>query len=552
MDMAEMVDQSIEQKLQAMKDRFREGLAERLKDLEVSWQGACDGDIEAQEDLHRQAHSLAGSGATFGFEDISEAARAVERAVQAVGSAVDIATSGAVAARLAELQTLMSNVGEQRRAEPEVVKLVSERRDDVDRKLIYLVDDDRSLVENLAMQIGHFGYDVRSFVRLEELAAAVEAEVPTAIMSDVMFPEGKLAGIEAIEKIQNQLNEKVPVCFISTRDDIEARLKSVRAGGMAYFTKPVDVSGIIDRLDALVTNERPEPYRVLAVDDEEEMTDYFRLILENAGMEVAVVNDPKQVLVAMIDFLPELVLMDIYMPECSGLELAQMIRQQEAFVSLPIVYLSSEADKDRQLKAMSIGGDDFLTKPIDPEHFVGAVANRVERARVLRSYMVRDSLTGLLNHTKTKEQLDVEIARSVRQDSGLVFAIIDIDRFKSVNDTYGHPTGDRVIKSLSRLLQQRLRKVDIVGRIGGEEFGVILVDTDGNDALNVLNELREHYAKIIHQSGGVEFSSSFSCGAAQFSDYDSAQAMTEAADRALYAAKEGGRNQVVLAQPEKK
>jgi len=550
--MSEMVDQSIEQKLQAMKDRFREGLAERLIDLDVSWQGACDGDAAAQENLHRQAHSLAGSGATFGFEEISEAARAVERAVQAIDSVGNIATSGDVAARMAELKALMSTVGEQRASETEVIKLVAEIREDDERRLIYLVDDDQDLVENLAMQIEHFGFDVRSFFTLENLAAAVKDEVPTAILADVMFPEGDLAGIEAIEMLQSQLKEKVPVCFISARDDIEARLKSVRAGGTAYFTKPVDVSGIVDRLDALVTNEQPESYRVLAVDDEEEMTDYYRLILENAGMEVAVVNDPNQVLVAMVDFLPELVLMDIYMPDCSGLELAQMIRQQEAFVSLPIVYLSSESDKDRQLKAMSIGADDFLTKPIDPDHLVGAVANRIERARVLRSYMVRDSLTGLLNHTKTKEQLDIEIARSARQETGLVFAIIDIDKFKLVNDTYGHPTGDRVIKGLSRLLQQRLRKVDIVGRIGGEEFGVILVDTDGENALNVLNKLRESYARIVHQSGGVEFSSSFSCGAAQFSDYDSAQAMTEAADRALYAAKEGGRNQVVMAQPEKK
>jgi len=547
-----MVDQNIEQKLQAMKDRFREGLAERLIDIEASWQGACDGDTQALENLHRQAHSLAGSGATFGFEEISEAARAVERVVQAIDSVGNVNNSGEIAARMAELNALMSNVGDQRAGEPEVIKLVSEIRDDDERKLIFMVDDDRSLVENLAMQIEHFGYDVRSFFTLEELAAAVKTEVPTAILAEIMFPEGKLAGVEAIEKLQSELKDKVPVCFISARDDIEARLKSVRAGGMAYFTKPVDVSAIIDRLDALVTSDLPEPYRVLAVDDEEEMTDYYRLILENAGMEVAIVNDPKQVLVAMVDFLPELVLMDIYMPECSGLELAQMIRQQEAFVSLPIVYLSSEADKDRQLKAMSIGADDFLTKPIDPGHLVGAVANRIERARILRSYMVRDSLTGLLNHTKTKEQLDVEIARSARQEAGLVFAIIDIDKFKLVNDTYGHPTGDRVIKSLSRLLQQRLRKVDIVGRIGGEEFGVILVDTDGVDALNVLNELREHYAEIIHQSGSVEFSSSFSCGAAQFSDYGSAQALTEAADRALYAAKEGGRNQVVMAQPEKK
>ena len=545
-----MVDRSIEQKIQAMRERFGEGLIERLTDIDEAWQGACSGDIEAQETLHRQAHSLAGSGATFGFDDISDAARALERAVQAVGSVEGIAASGAITARMAELRSIVSNLGDRRSPDLDVVKLKVGNRDDDERKLIYLADSDAEFADNLAVQIEHFGYDVRSFSDLFEMADAVRSETPTAILTDVMFPTGKLAGIEAIEEIQAQLDEPIPVYFISLQDDIEARLKSVRAGGLAYFSKPVDVGGIIDRLDLLVTKEQPQPFRVLVVDDEEEMTDYYRLILESAGMEVAAINDPKKVLIEMVGFLPEVVLMDLYMPECSGIELAQMIRQQEAYVSLPIVYLSSEADKGRQIKAMSIGGDDFLTKPIEPDYLVGAVTNRIERARVLRSYMVRDSLTGLLNHTKTKEQLDIEIARAVRQKTGLVFAIIDIDKFKLVNDTYGHPTGDRVIKSLSRLLQQRLRKVDIVGRIGGEEFGVIMVGTDGENAVNVLNQLREHYADVVHQSGGVEFSSSFSCGVAQLSDFDSAQALNEAADKALYSAKGGGRNQVVLAKPE--
>ena len=129
----------------------------------------------------------------------------------------------------------------------------------------------------------------------------------------------------------------------------------------------------------------------------------------------------------------------------------------------------------------------------------------------------------------------------------MFYAILDIDKFKLVNDTYGHPTGDRVIKSLSRLLQQRLRKVDIVGRVGGEEFAVILVDTDAENATRILNEMREHFMALVFYSGDIEFHSAFSCGVASFADYDTAQELNEAADRALYAAKEGGRNQVVLA-----
>jgi len=545
-----MDNESVEQKLQAMRDRFGEGLAERLTDIEQSWTGACAGDHEAQKIFHRQAHSLAGTGATFGFAEVSDAARALERAVDAAGGVRNIAASGAITARMAELRSVIINIGERRATDFDGFFLEPRHREDVDQNLIYIVDSDEAFVESLALQIEHYGYDVRRFSDLFKLTDAVLAETPVAIISGVMFPEGGLAGVEVIEEIQAQLDEPVPVYFISLRDDIDARLKSVHAGGLAYFTKPPDVGSIIDRLDMLVTKEPPKPFRVLVVDDEVEMTDYYRVVLESAGMEVAAINNPKQVLVELVGFEPEVVLMDLYMPECTGLELAQMIRQQEAFVGMPIVYLSSEVDRGQQIKAMSVGGDDFLTKPIEPDYLVSALKIRIERARVLRSYMIRDSLTGLLNHTKTMEQLDIEIARALRQNTGLTFAIVDIDKFKLVNDTYGHPTGDRVIKSLSRLLQQRLRKVDIVGRIGGEEFGVLLVDTDAENAVKVLDKLREGYAEVTHQSGSVEFSSSFSCGVAQLSDFGSASDLSDAADRALYLAKKSGRNQVVLAKPD--
>jgi diguanylate cyclase (GGDEF)-like protein len=159
-----------------------------------------------------------------------------------------------------------------------------------------------------------------------------------------------------------------------------------------------------------------------------------------------------------------------------------------------------------------------------------------------------DSLTGLLNHTKTKEYLDKEISRAARQGSGLAFAMLDIDRFKSINDTYGHPAGDRVIVSLSRLLRQRLRKTDIVGRYGGEEFALVLAGADEKSAAKVVDEIRLSFGQVRHNCDGAEFSATFSCGVAGFPRYGDAISLCNAADKALYEAKHKGRNMVVLAQ----
>ena len=155
------------------------------------------------------------------------------------------------------------------------------------------------------------------------------------------------------------------------------------------------------------------------------------------------------------------------------MELARVIRQQDKFHSVPIIYLSAEDDINKQLHAMSLGGDDFLTKPINPKHLTSTIHNRGRRARSLLALMIRDSLTGLYNHTHTLYLLETEIAKASQNGTKLTFAMLDIDFFKKINDSYGHPIGDRVLKSLSLFLKQRLRKTDHIGRYGGEEFAIV-------------------------------------------------------------------------------
>jgi diguanylate cyclase (GGDEF)-like protein len=265
-------------------------------------------------------------------------------------------------------------------------------------------------------------------------------------------------------------------------------------------------------------------------------------------MVVHVETTPEAGLNVIGSFNPDLILMDMYMPVCNGEDLCKIIRQYESFTSIPIVFLSSEADVQKQLNAMKIGADDFLTKGIDPEHLITSITTRIQRHRVLSSFMIRDSLTGLLNHTTSKKQLESMITKAQKLNTPLSFAMIDIDHFKKVNDTYGHPTGDKVIKSLSRLLQKRLRKTDSIGRYGGEEFAIVLWNTDAKSAKKILDEIREDFSKIEHLHEGKVFFTTFSSGIAEFPGFVTSADLSNAADRALYVAKKQGRNQVCISQ----
>jgi diguanylate cyclase (GGDEF)-like protein len=415
-------------------------------------------------------------------------------------------------------------------------------------KLIYLVDDDPMLVKMLASQVGYFGYSVLAFTTIKEMSAALLQTLPAAILMDIIFPEGEMAGVEAISELYRSVSIMPPVFFVSSNHEISARIQAVRAGGDAYFTKPVNISSIIDTLDRMVLGEETEPYRVLIVDDSNLQAQTNAMILRKAGMEVVSITDPMQIETALDESNAELILLDMYMPDCTGMELAKVIRQTDTYISIPIVFLSAESDRDIQLEAVGLGGDDFLVKPIEPRHLVSAVASRVERYRQLRNMMYRDSLTGLLNHATLKDRLEKEINRASRQDEEdtLVFAMIDLDHFKSINDRYGHAAGDRVLKSLSQMLSRRLRMSDIVGRYGGEEFGVIFPRTTTADASHLMNELRENFSKICHRSGDAEFSVTFSCGIAAYPQYLTTEKLCATADQALYSAKNNGRNCVEL------
>ncbi|MNQ75489.1 Response regulator PleD [compost metagenome] len=170
--------------------------------------------------------------------------------------------------------------------------------------------------------------------------------------------------------------------------------------------------------------------------------------------------------------------------------------------------------------------------------------NRASRARNLKARMVRDSLTGLYNHTHILQLLDDCSYRARREGKPLSFAMLDIDHFKKVNDSHGHPMGDRVIKSLALFLKQRLRKTDFIGRYGGEEFAIVMPNTDLAAAYKVLDEIRQRFAEIHYPAQSCDLSCTFSAGVVELYEGSDALTMATQADAALYRAKGLGRNRI--------
>lgn len=545
-------------KIATLRAKFVEQLPGRLSEARRHFEAlrADPDDRETAVSLHRFLHSIKGTGNSFGFKELGAV---VAQGEHLAGRLLEAEATAApefwrdleqcldnMELRISGLLDLGAAPGQDEdkpsfELPPDSGPTQVARSD----RLVYICDDEPLQSEHLAEQLRCFGYQTELFNNTEDFRQAVLKGSPAVAVMDLMFPEGDNAGANVVTDLR--VNHKVafPVMFVSARRDFGARLRAIRAGGEAYFAKPVRAMDLVVTLDALTRQREPEPFRVLVMDDESEIAQYHSLILEEAGMSTVVVHEPESVLDVVGEFRPDLVLMDMYMPKCSGREVATLIRQIPDFVSLPIVFLSSETDTKKQFSAMGVGAEGFLTKPILPEDLVAQVALRAERMRTLRSLMARDTMTGLFNHTTITQLLDNAVIAARRLNSPLSFAMIDVDRFKLVNDTYGHPAGDQVLLALARVLQQRLRNSDLVGRYGGEEFVVILNDVALEKARQIMEQLRVDFSKVEFNVGDTRFSCTFSCGIASFPQSDSMESLREAADKALYEAKHAGRNRVV-------
>lgn len=538
-------------KLHELSDAYAASLPNKLEQLallRLAWSQTV-WDEQGFNDLCRCVHSLAGSGSTLGFSALSAAALELDNYLKPFGADKQPLNQE----QRKQMDSLLCDLHRAARQPDSAPTSLSELMaiaptdgtTPVSRR-VFVVEDDVELAEELKIQLGYFGYDAIVHTTLAGFREAIRHQPDGVVLMDVNFPEDNLGGVHVMQDLQRQCDKQIPVIFMSVNGEMEIRLEAVRAGGVAYLNKPVNIGVLIDKLDDLTSTQPVAAYRVLIVDDTYSLAAHYAAILELAGMSVRVVTDPLQVMQPLLEFLPDLILIDMYMPDCNGAELALVIRQLDAFIGIPVVFLSVETSLDIQLAAVGLGGDDFLTKPVAPRHLVTSVSNRIKRSLLLRSFMLRDSLTGLLNHTAIKDQLAREMVRAKRNKTHLSLAMVDIDHFKQVNDNYGHPVGDRVIKSLSRLLKQRLRENDLIGRYGGEEFALILVDADGPAAVEVMDGIRRDFAQLRHLAGEQEFTVTLSCGVADLEDYQGIAWLVDAADKAMYQAKHAGRNRVVL------
>jgi len=414
------MDNDIQLTLARLRDDFISRLPDRLLLLENLLAAVERGEDNSIQTLHREAHSLVGAAGTYRLMGVSEAARTVERI--AADLPTDKPAGGARVLAIRQALAKLNTVAEQPNRDfvpPTPAKSFKKS------PRVLVVDDDTEQALWLRSVLEDAGYQVEVFDNIESFRAACSGpDLPAAIIMDMVFPEGDLAGAQAIAELKTASLLSLPVIFLSVRQDITSRLAAYRAGATRYLTKPVDRNTLLFTMDDAASLYPEEPYRVLLVDDDSDQLTVHAHILRQAGMVTMEVSDPLQVPKVLEKFAAEVMVLDMYMPQCSGPEVAAVLRDDARYSEIPIVYLSAETDMSRQLLALDRGGDHFLSKPVDPHHLVAATILHAKRFRRFREQSASLQAT-LYERERQQLALDTHAIVSVTDPSGKIIYIND-------------------------------------------------------------------------------------------------------------------------------
>jgi EAL domain-containing protein (putative c-di-GMP-specific phosphodiesterase class I)/PleD family two-component response regulator len=428
------------------------------------------------------------------------------------------------------------------------------------RKMAYHLSRGEPPAAEIDRYLAEQGHDLNTFDGTDELKELLVALPPHLVVIDAAF-EGALDEIGAlVKRARAEVSERIWFVALANDAELPKRLRAVRAGCDAFIPLPAKPEDVIARIGELIETERSNPYRIMIVEDDRSQTLFAESILRKAGMETLAIMDGLSVLDELDRFRPELILMDLYMPDVDGMELTALIREREAFISTPIVFLSGEHDADKHFEALNAGGDDFLSKPIRPKHLISAVTNRVRRARQMSSRQSSVPVAAAApapDGTVAREAVLQRLAECLAMEDartragGLV--AFELEDAAALRSRLGDARFERLLAEIASFIAGHAGAHDRIARDGDAGFLLLNSDREATQldayAANIRDRLsRETFAaaegaaRLLLDAGVAPFQGSVG----------DALAMLEAAKTAVAKARASGKHGVFVVHDETK
>lgn len=551
-------------KMSELRDNYLKALASYRDELEQLF-SLTRLEPEALASLITIAHRLSGSGKAFGFPSVSGAGSNLESACQHAHNESPLDAAKTVKtpllALIACLDQLTSSGSQQPGSGPgnRAFNLSHDPSEPAGMNLL-LVDDDPEFSAKLSAQLTEYGYQVHCLEDITQLNNTIERCEPLAIIVDMDFYGRRLAGADQVASLRYSQGAPLPIIFISAFDSFEIRLAAVKAGGNHFLSKPLDEKRLIALLRHELNVVPNDPYQIMLVDDDTELLQLYESVLTKEGYQVQTAFSAQSALEQLERQRPELILIDVHMPDCGGIELGQIIRQHEELSHIPMLFMSATADTDLQLACARLANDEFINKPIEPWRLLMVVKSRVSRSRRLQaanseipgleSHGIQDSLTALPTLKSFRHHAQQQLGL-LGKDKLLAVLKIDIRDFHTINNLHGHFGGDQVLQRLAWQLSQCIGTDDLLCRESGDEF---LVLTTGHQSKHSIDRLASALALAIEEldtrgePGGLSLSADIGI-ALGHDNANSADELLHCADTALFMAKKSPSSDIRYYQP---
>jgi len=505
--------------------------------------------IAALEEAHRVAHSLHGTAGSLGLSWVSMTAKAME---SALGSILRLRRLSSQPAKIAPSE-MPPGISEPARnpfasEAPADAALAGTTEETGSVIEVLVVDDDPTFLAQISTIAKEHLIHIYPARNLAEAVEAAQARRFDCAIVDIYLERGEDAFEIARTLRAVRPEEPLPISFISGNTSMPIRIAAAHAGGSQFLQKPISGTDLAAAVRHLVLRTEQMKPRVLVVDDDEAFLTNIRRILDAENVTLRTVGDPRATLEEIERFRPDIVLLDVVMPEINGFDVCRVLRSSEEWKDLPILFLTVHSNDKVRLKCFEAGGDDYIIKPVLREELLARIEVRLERMRLHRERADRDSVTGLPNRRAFLELLQMRMSESARSKKPLSLALIDIDRFKQVNDEHGHLSGDRVLSRFGHLLASRFRTSDIRGRWGGDEFAVVFYGEDAETSKMIIGRVQDELRNMAFTGDrGEQFQITFSAGISGFPENgDGIEALFRDVDAKMYRAKRAGRDAIEI------
>lgn len=361
----------------------------------------------------------------------------------------------------------------------------------LDKGVVIFVSETTEQFSVLTDQFKSLGIDVHQTDNLEA-ARQYALEHQGSVM---VAPIGFAAFNEQLADEDTE-NKRIPLIYTASEDNQQQRLQALRSGGTGFLIEPISLTGLMDLIERQYDIHADSPYRILIMEDSKAQARYYEKVLAKGHFDIRIVNDPRVLLDALRGFEPEVVLMDMQMPTCSGIELTRIIRQMAPFAYLPIIFLSAEENTEKQNQALLSGGTSFIVKPVNKDQLSFMAELYAKRYRELNPQIGENPDTGLMYNKVFKQRIAIEAARASRSSSNMSLAIVQIDQIEELIKSANFSMINVAIQQLSLLLKKRLRKTDIVGHLETGQLGIILTTGQRQDWLSITDQIRLQFAEL--------------------------------------------------------